>query len=741
MRISFLFHLILFLCLHSAFAQEEIRGKIQDKHTGEILENVLIQHLRLNKHNHSDWEGNFRLKQTQPGDSLRINHLGYEEKLLIIEPQRKDYLIQLSPAPLQLQQIEIRPQKNTLSEIAQIDIALNPVRSSQEILQKVPGLFIAQHAGGGKAEQIFLRGFDIDHGTDIQISADGLPVNMVSHAHGQGYADLHFLIPETIEKIDFGKGPYYTDKGNFSTAGYVDFQTFDKISESQLKLEVGRFDTRRIMGIFNLLPQQQNSHAYIASEYLTSAGPFESPQDFKRLNLFGKYLSQIGNHQLKFQASTFSSSWDASGQIPQRAIDSGQIGRFGAIDDTEGGYTSRHNVSLSLRSLQSPKQFLETQIWFSQYNFELYSNFTFFLNDPERGDQIRQKENRNLFGFNTNLHRFFELGSWQGKWKTGISLRKDNSLNNELSHTANRRETLERRSYHNIFEENTAIYSEISLNNGNWLFNPGLRLDYFNFSAQNLLVEAYEKEQLKQAILSPKLNLIFSPNPHWQFYFKSGKSFHSNDSRVSVTQRREILPAAYGSDLGAIWQAIPGLYLDLAVWGLYSEQEFVYVGDEGVVEPSGKSLRKGIDLGIRWQVSPRIYTDVNLNYAHARSLDEEAGNDRIPLAPSLTSTGGITAQLGIGFSSSLRYRYLADRAANEDNSLTAEGYFINDLMLAYDQKSWGFQLSVENLFNQEWREAQFETESRLFEEAEPVTEIHFTPGTPFFLKAGVVYRF
>ncbi|MEM8887453.1 MAG: TonB-dependent receptor, partial [Bacteroidota bacterium] len=203
----------------------------------------------------------------------------------------------------------------------------------------------------------------------------------------------------------------------------------------------------------------------------------------------------------------------------------------------------------------------------------------------------------------------------------------------------------------------------------------------------------------------------------------------------------EILPAAYGSDLGAIWQAIPGLYIDVAVWGLYSEQEFVYVGDEGVVEPSGKSMRKGMDLGIRWQWSPRMYADVNLNYAHARSLDEEAGNDRIPLAPSLTSTGGITAQLGNGFSTSLRYRYIADRAANEDNSLTAEGYFINDLMLAYDQKSWGFQLSIENLFNQEWREAQFETESRLFEEAEPVSEIHFTPGTPFFLKAGVVYRF
>ena len=415
MRILFLFHLILFLCLSSTFAQEEIKGKIQDQHTGEVLENVLIQHIRLNKHSHSDWEGSFSLKQVQPGDSLRVNHLGYEEKFLIIEPQKKDYLIKLSPAPLQLKQIEIRPQKNTLNEIAQIDIALNPVRSSQEILQKVPGLFIAQHAGGGKAEQIFLRGFDIDHGTDIQISADGLPVNMVSHAHGQGYADLHFLIPETIEKIDFGKGPYYTDKGNFSTAGYVDFQTFDKISESQLKLEVGRFDTRRMMAMFNLLPQQQNSHAYIASEYLTTAGPFESPQDFKRLNLFGKYLTQIGNTQLKFQSSTFSSSWDASGQIPQRAIDSGEIGRFGAIDDTEGGYTSRHNVSLSLRSLQSPKQFLETQIWFSQYNFELYSNFTFFLNDPERGDQIRQKENRNLFGFNSNLHRFFELGSWEGK--------------------------------------------------------------------------------------------------------------------------------------------------------------------------------------------------------------------------------------------------------------------------------------------------------------------------------------
>ncbi len=210
----------------------------------------------------------------------------------------------------------------------------SPVRSSQEILRKVPGLFIGQHAGGGKAEHIFLRGFDIDHGTDVAISVDGMPVNMVSHAHGQGYADLHFLIPETISKIDFGKGPYYSDIGNFGTAGYVQFKTKDVLESSQLSLEYGAFNTTRTMAMLNVLDTENHS-AYLAADYTVSDGPFESSQNFSRNNFFAKYAGNISDKEkLNAIASHFNSTWDASGQIPVRAVKSGLITRFGAIDDT-----------------------------------------------------------------------------------------------------------------------------------------------------------------------------------------------------------------------------------------------------------------------------------------------------------------------------------------------------------------------------------------------------------------------
>jgi outer membrane receptor protein involved in Fe transport len=221
----------------------------------------------------------------------------------------------------------------------------------------VPGLIIGQHAGGGKAEQIFLRGFDIDHGTDININIDGLPVNMVSHAHGQGYADMHFIMPEIIENVTYGKGPYDADRGNFATAGYVSFKTKDNPDHSFFSTEYGSFNTRRTAGLYNLI-SSQNESAYIASEYLLSDGPFESTQAFNRFNLFAKYTKRLENNdKLSIWASRFTSRWDASGQIPNRAVESGVISRFGAIDDTEGGNTSRSNVVLQYAKYLEQRQF------------------------------------------------------------------------------------------------------------------------------------------------------------------------------------------------------------------------------------------------------------------------------------------------------------------------------------------------------------------------------------------------
>jgi outer membrane cobalamin receptor len=276
-----------------------------------------------------------------------------------------------------------------------------PVKSSQEIVRKVPELFIGQNAISGKAEQIFLRAFDIDHGSDIAISVYGIPLNMVSHAHGQGYADLHFVIPEKVEKIDFGKGTYYASKGDFATTGYVTFQTKEKLDKSSISIETGQFNTLRTLGMFNLLGNQKKQSAYIATEYILTDGPFDSRQNFNRINLLGKYSAVLDdNSKFSVSASRFSSTWDASGQIPQRLVDNGTISRFGSVDDTEGGTTSRTNINASLSKPIDENTFLKANAFYSKYDFELYSNFMFFLEDPINGDQSKQKENRSIYGMN-----------------------------------------------------------------------------------------------------------------------------------------------------------------------------------------------------------------------------------------------------------------------------------------------------------------------------------------------------
>jgi hypothetical protein len=330
-----------------------IRGQFISGHITDIKHNPITNAYIFAPsgtiHAHSDVNGFYELKKIRIGDTINISFLGFKniQHILSKDDFAGDVDFHLKEVPFELQQVYVTSDVNAISQIASIDLELNPVSSSQEVLTRVPGLFISQHAGGGKAEQIFLRGFDIDHGTDIAITVDGLPVNMVSHAHGQGYADLHFLIPETIENIDFGKGPYYADHGNLNTAGYIDFKTKDKLENSILGIEVGDFSTIRTFGLVNLIEGEVDQNAYIATEFLSSDGPFESPQDFVRMNLMGKYVKETEKgDRFSLLVTRFSSRWNAYGQIPQRLVDSGTITRYGSVDDTEGGTTSRTNFAL-----------------------------------------------------------------------------------------------------------------------------------------------------------------------------------------------------------------------------------------------------------------------------------------------------------------------------------------------------------------------------------------------------------
>lgn len=739
MKIKFL--TVVFVILSGSVFAQTIIGIVIDEYNKSI-QAVSILNKTTNKHTHSDELGNFVFENISIGDTLQFSHISYKSKLVVISDLKNPIKVVLYTDAINLNEIVISPKINALQLITEIDIQTNPVNSSQDVLRKLPGLFIGQHAGGGKAEQIFLRGFDLDHGTDINITVDGLPVNMVSHAHGQGYADLHFVIPETIDKIDFGKGPYYEDQGNFTTAGYVNFLTKNKLDNNSIKMEAGQFDSYRLLGMFNLI-ENNKQNAYLATEFLSTDGPFESPQNFNRINLFGKYTGFVSNtDRIGLTISHFDSKWDASGQIPQRAVDSGLISRFGAIDDTEGGNTSRSNILINYDKILDEKSSLKSFVYLNQYDFELYSNFTFFLEDPINGDQIRQKENRTIYGFKSQYKKSFSSEKFNGNFNVGISLRNYKSYQNELSHTLNRSETLEQIQLGDINETNLGAHFGANIDFNKWTFNPSLRVDYFNFQYNDNILANYRTQEESNAIVSPKLNILYNQSEKLQLYLKSGKGFHSNDTRVVIAQDgKEILPAAYGFDTGFIWKPTPKMLLNLAYWYLFLEQEFVYVGDAGIVEPSGKTKRHGLDLSYRYQPVPWLFWNLDTNYTYARATEEPAEQDYIPLAPDFTLISGINIIHKSGFYGGLNVRHLDNRPANEDNSIVAKGYTIADLNLGYKWKKLNIGIQIQNLFDSDWNETQFATESRLQFETLPVKEIHFTPGTPFFIKTMIEYTF
>lgn len=744
---AIVFTMAILLSYCAVYGHHIIKGIVINAEDNSPLIGAAIQLVGESNGTITDGFGQFELIMEGSEATIRISYVGFNDKTLVVDEHDGSIRILLDPSATELAQLRIiAGEMNSVNSISKLDLKLRPMNSSQEVLRIVPGLFVAQHAGGGKAEQIFLRGFDLDHGTDINITVDGMPANMVSHAHGQGYADLHFIIPELIDVVDFGKGPYYSEKGNFTTAGYVGFTTKNTLKNNVVKLEGGMFNSLRMLGMFNLLDEKMSlkgHNAYAAVEYNMTDGPFESPQNFNRVNLFTKYTGYFdGNNALTFELSRLNSKWDASGQIPQRAVDSGQITRFGAIDPTEGGFTTRTNASVRLLSNPASGFLADHQVFYSNYTFELYSNFTYYLNNPIYGDQIRQKENRDIFGLNGELSKTIFAGENTIAYKIGYGFRYDEIDDSELTNTVNRQTNLQRLSFGDMYETNGWLYADATWEVGKFMLNGGLRLDGFKFDYVNKLDSIYQTESQEKLRVSPKLNFIYHLRDNIRLYAKSGVGFHSNDTRVVIAEDGyEILPAAYGFDLGSTIKPIPELYLNVAYWYLHMNQEFVYVGDEAVVEPGGRTNRQGFDFSLRYQGFSWLFIDFDLNYAKPIALDLAEGENYIPLAPTWTSIGGLTFQGKHGLSGTLRYRYIKNRPANEDNSIIALGYTVADAKINFSKKFYELALTAENLFNVDWNEAQFAAETRLKEEPAPVEDLTFTPGVPFFIKFSVAYLF
>lgn len=734
-----------------AFSQDlRLQGTVTDTE-GDPLIGANVRLVEPARGTITDQIGAYRFNGLAAGTyTLRVTAMGYtgpEQRVRL--DKDVDLSIVLDPSAIDLREVAVAPKQasSTTETIQALDIRTRPVNTSQDLLTLVPGLFIAQHAGGGKAEQIFFRGFDIDHGTDLQISVDGMPVNMVSHAHGQGYADLHFVIPETMDKLYVHKGPYDARFGDFATSGTVEFLTRNSIDKSEVKVEAGMFNTKRAVAQIKLLDKkhlfsQRKESAYIAGEYAFTDAYFNSKQDFNRMNLFGKYNGQLGERtHLVLSASTFGAAWNASGQVPERAIENGVIDRFGAIDDNEGGNTTRTNAYATLTSATRDGGLFKNQVYFVKYDFNLYSNFTFFAADSVNGDMIAQTDHRTIYGYTGTYGRTTSLAGLPLRFNAGLGARYDQS---DIS----LKNAVERVVFDTIVAGELDQLNANAYVDGTWSLterfrvNAAARFDVFRFmytDAQG--VDSVSGNAVQQRV-SPKLNFTYDLTDRAQLYLRTGMGFHSNDARaVVVDKAAKTLPRAYGADLGANLKPLPRVLMNVALWGLYLESELVFVGDGGVVETSDATQRIGVDFSVRYQLTGKLFADVDVNLVQGRILNVPSAENRIPLAPQFTTIGGLAYKQEQGFNASLRYRHIADRPANEANTVVARGYFLLDAVASYRLKNLEVGVSAENLLNSEWNQAQFDTESRLSNEAESVSELHFTPGTPFFLKGIVSYRF
>ncbi|HEY7650051.1 MAG TPA: TonB-dependent receptor [Methylomirabilota bacterium] len=616
------------------------------------------------------------------------------------------------------------------------DFELRPQGRPADLLRVVPGLVIGQHEGGGKAEQYFLRGFDADHGTDLALFVDGLPVNLRSHAHGQGYADLHFLIPEVVRELQAFKGPYYAEFGDFATAGAFNFVTLDMVEENVFQTALGSFNTQRYLALVS--PTRGTVRTLVAGELYFTDGPFDREQNYRRLNLFAKASSRLSeNLEGSIWASYLWSDSFASGQIPARAVRSGLIDRFGAIDNSQGGNTRRLNVNADLHWRLAENQSLSMHAYAQYYTLDLFSNFTFFLNDPVNGDGIRQFDRRWVAGFDAAYENRFKLASVPVTATGGFQFRVD-TPRVILANQTDRHETSRTQDV-NITETSYSPFVKVDAVPLPWLrVIAGVRGDIFHYDVRDNLGGDVEGRETR-ARPNVKANVILGPWFHTEFFANFGTGFHSNDARAVVLDPGgTALPTALGYEFGIKSQPHPRVELSATYFVLDLESELVFVGDEGTTEAQGPSRRQGLELAGRVRLLDWLSFSGDITVTRAR-FDN---GDAVPLAPRLTARAELTARLPWGLSSSLGIRVLGERYATEDREQTVRGYTLFDFTTRYHYKWLEAFLSIENLADVDYREAQFYFTSRLNgEPAAGVADTHFTPGNPRTFLGGLAVRY
>jgi len=611
-----------------------------------------------------------------------------------------------------------------MGSVSQRQLEARTIYRPGELLEATPGLVASQHSGEGKANQFYLRGFNLDHGTDLRTTVDGMPVNQRSHAHGQGWTDLNFIIPELVARLDYNKGPYNASTGDFSSAGATAINYSSRLAQDRAAATVGEngYGRALLAGSRDAdLSADRPGALLYALEAVHNDGPFTRGDNYRKLNAVLRYSAGFANNGYTITAMAYRGAWNATDQIPQRAVDSGLLGRFDGIDLTDGGQARRYSLSAAW-ARSDEKSTTHANAYIINNRLQLFSNFTYFLDDPVHGDQFAQPDRRVTSGFEASHSWHDHMDDMAWSTTLGLQAQNDNIFN-ALQHTEARQVLDTVRSDH-IVETSAALYLQQRLRVTTWLRGEaGVRLDRYRFAVG-------DAARVNETLASPSISLAFGPWSRTELYLNAGRGFHSNDAR-GVTQAQDPatpLARSRGLEFGLRSEAVRGLQTVLAVYRLDFDSELVYLGDAGSTEAGRPSRRYGIEFSNYYKPAKWLSLDADLAFARGRFQGSEAGGDRIPGAVEGVAQLAATFTPAGPWSGSLRLRWFGPRPLVEDNSVRSKASTTVNGRLAYkfDARTT-LELEGFNLANRQVSAIDYYYESRLQGETAPREDIHFHP--------------